>query len=42
MSSPQLTNPKQICENLLMKVIERNQAEHLSPRENAVAERMLG
>jgi hypothetical protein len=40
-SSPQVTNAQQICENLLLEGKRYNIEHHILPSENAVADRML-
>lgn len=41
MSSPQVTNPQQVCENLLLEGKRYNIEHHILPSENAVADRLL-
>lgn len=41
MQSSQPTNPRQICENLLMEGKRYNDERHILPSENAVADRLL-
>ena len=41
MNSSQSSNPQKICENLLLEEIRYNNEHHISPSENAVANRLL-
>jgi len=41
MNSSQPTNPRQICENLLLEGRRYNNEHHILPSENAIADRLL-